>query len=76
MVLDERQRIVKKTFTQEQLRNMSVDDLVKLVGEAGPLMKWKGKAVVRKADGTIRYAPDAVPGTFNENPKDLAESEE
>ncbi len=70
--LDERQKVVVKTFTGEQLKGMSVEDLVTLVGQAGPGAKFHGTAVVRKADGSIRYDDDAVPGEFNEDPKDLA----
>ena len=68
MALDERQRVVKKTFTPEQLKAMSAGDLAKLLGEAGPGAKFKGKAVVRRADGTIKYDADAVPGSFGEAP--------
>lgn len=69
--MDERQRVIKKTFTKEQLQSMSVTDLVALVGEAGPNAKFHGTGVVRKKDGTIRYAAEAVPGQFNEAAEDL-----
>lgn len=76
MSLDERQAVVKKTFTREQLDNMSIEDLVALVGEAGPGVKFHGKGVVRKADGSIRYAADAVPGEYGETPEELAAQKE
>jgi len=64
--VDDRQRVVLQTFNKEQLEKMSVDDLVALVGKAGPGASFHGSAVVRRKDGTIRYDKDAVPGTFNE----------
>lgn len=73
--MDERQRVVKKTFTKEQLEAMSVEDLVALVGTLGKNAKFTGTGVVRKANGTIRYAPEAVPGDFNESPEDLKNTE-
>ena len=74
MALDDRQKIVRKTFTREQILEMSPDDLAKLVGGMGDNVKLKGTAVVRKADGTIRYDADAVPGKFGESAEDLAVS--
>lgn len=74
--MDERQRVVKKTFTREQLEGMTLADLAALVGEAGPNAKFTGTGIVRKADGSIRYAPEAVPGDFNESPEDLKTSAE
>lgn len=71
-MMDTRQRVVKKTFTKEQLEGMSLDDVVALVGEAGPNATFTGTAVVRKANGSIRYDKDAVPGSFNESPEDMA----
>lgn len=70
--MDERQRVVKKTFTAEHLRAMSMDDLVALVGEAGPDAKFEGTAIVRKADGSIRYDKNATPGDYHESPDDMA----
>lgn len=74
MALDERQRVVKKTFTREQLEEMSIEDLIALVGEAGPDAKFHGTGVVRKADGTIRYDDSAVPGDYCETPEEMAET--
>ncbi len=71
MSLDERQEVVLKTFTREQLENMDIEDIVRLVGEAGPNAKFRGKAVVKRADGSIRYAPEAVPGDFGETAEEL-----
>ena len=31
----------------------------------------KGTAVVRKADGTIRYDEDAIPGEYHESEEDM-----
>ncbi len=70
--MDDRQRVVKKTFTREQLATMSAGDLAKLVGEAGPGATFRGTGVVRGPDGKIKYDEDAVPGSFNESPEDLA----
>jgi len=72
MSLDERQRTVLKVIGREQLKGMTVEDLVKLVGEAGPGAKLHGSAVVKRADGSIKYDKDAVPGTFHETPEELA----
>lgn len=72
MSLDDRQEIVLRTFTRKQLENMDIDDIVRLVGEAGPGAKLRGKGLVKRADGSIRYAPEAVPGEFNETPEELA----
>lgn len=67
MALDERMKVVKKTFTKEQLEAMSADDLAALVGEAGANAKFTGTAVVRRADGSIKYDDDATPGEYMEN---------
>lgn len=64
--MDERQRLITKTFTREQLKAMSVDDLVKLIGEAGPDARFKGTAVVRKSDGSIKYDNEDRIGKYGE----------
>lgn len=69
--MDTRQRVVKKTFTRKQLEGMTVAELVALVGEAGPNARFEGTAVVRKADGSIRYDKESVPGTYGETPEEL-----
>lgn len=69
--MDERQRVVKKTFTKEQLEGMSVEDIATLVGEIGKNAKFTGTGVVKRKDGTVRYAPEAVPGDFGETPEEL-----
>ena len=71
MSLDERQRTIKTVFSRDQLDSMKIEDLVKLVGEAGPNAKFRGKGVVRRADGSIKYAPEAVPGDFGETEEEL-----
>lgn len=72
MALDERQRVVKDVFTREQLNHMSVEDLVKLVGEAGPNARFHGTAVVKRSDGSVKYDDDAVPGEYFESEEELA----
>lgn len=72
--MDEKQREVKQKFTRQQLEKMSVDDLIALIGEAGPNATFRGTAVVRKADGSIRYDENAEPGTYHEAPEDLPET--
>jgi len=62
--MDARQRIVKKTFTPEQLSKMSAEDISTLIGEAGPGARMKGVAVVRKADGTVRCDEGVDPSQF------------
>lgn len=69
--MDERQRVVKKTFTKEQLEGMSVEDIATLVGEVGKGTTFTGTGLVRKKDGSVRYAPEAIPGEFGESPEDL-----
>lgn len=71
MSLDDRQRTVLKTFNREDLLNMDLEDIVKLVGEAGPGAKFHGKGVVKRADGSIRYDVEAVPGDFGESAEEL-----
>jgi hypothetical protein len=56
-----------KTYSREELLAMEPGELVKIVGEAKAAgATFHGTGVVRKADGTIRYAPDAIPGTYHE----------
>lgn len=74
MSLDERQRVVKRTFTKAQLEGMSIKELVALVGEAGPDVQFHGTGVVRKADGSIRYDAGATPGDYHESDADLAKT--
>ncbi len=62
--MDARQRTVKKVFTKEQLSKMSIEDIATLVGKAGQGASFKGTAIVRKADGTIRCAEGVNPAQF------------
>ncbi len=71
MSLDERQETVLKTFTRENLLTMDLEDLVKLVGEAGPTAKLRGKGIVKRAEGSVRYDASANPGDFGETPEEL-----
>jgi hypothetical protein len=72
--VDEAQRTITRTFTREELLEMSPEDLADLVEAAGKKAKFHGTAVVRKADGSIRYDNKAVPGRFGEAPEDLPQS--
>ena len=74
--MDERQTAVKRTFTKEQLEGMSVEDLVALVGAAGTGAKYEGTGVVKRKDGSIRYAKEAVPGAYFESTEDLKRNAE
>ncbi len=76
MSLDERQRTIKTVFSREQLELMTMDDLVRLVGEAGPGAKFKGKGVVKGPDGKVKYAPEATPGEFGETEEELQQHAE
>lgn len=72
MALDERQKLIKRTFTKEQLEQMSIEDLVALVGEARAAGgKFSGRAVVVKADGTPKFDSEEVRAEFEK-----AEAEE
>lgn len=71
MSLDERQKLIKRTFSRKQLDEMSIADLVALVGEAGAGAQLKIKAVVKRADGSIKYDETAVPGDFGETIAEL-----
>jgi hypothetical protein len=64
--MDERQRVIKHTFTREELKGMTIDQLIGLVGKAGAGAKFHGTGVVRKADGSIRYDEGAKPGDYHE----------
>lgn len=51
--MDSRQKLLRKVFTQEQLEAMPIEDVKELL--ATPGARLRGTAVVRKADGTIRF---------------------
>lgn len=74
--MDEKLRTIKKTYTKAQLESMTLEELVALVGKAGPNATFTGTGVVRKKDGTIRYDKDAVPGEYFESPEDLKNNDE
>jgi len=61
-------KLVKETFTREQIEAMDPDKLQSLLSRA---VKMEGVGVVRKADGTIRYDKDAKPGDYGETPEEL-----
>ncbi len=62
--MDTASKIIKKTFTLEQIKAMDPDELATLLNQPG--MEFKGTAVVRKPDGSIRYDEAAVPGDYHE----------
>ena len=61
------EKIIRKTFTLEQINAMDPDELATLLNQPG--VEFKGTAVVRKPDGTIRYDKAAVPGDYHESDK-------
>jgi len=67
--MDERQRVVKKTFTKKQLEGMDINDLVALVGEAQArgVTKFMGKMIVRDKDGNIKYDDPSKAGQYGED---------
>jgi len=68
MGLDERQKVVKRTFTKSQLEAMPMEDLVALVGEAQAKGgKFMGKAVVKKSDGSVKYDDISKKGQYGED---------
>ena len=62
--MDERQKTVTQVFTKDQLKGMSLEDIAKLIGKAGPGATFKGTAVVRRADGTIKCDEGVDPTQF------------
>jgi len=74
--MDDRQREVRRVFTKDQLEGMSIDQLIALVGQAGPDAKFHGTAVVRTKEGLIKYDAQATPGDYHESPEDLARTAE
>jgi len=66
--MDKKQSVITETFTREQLLKMDADDLAALVGKANrPGSSSFGQAVVRKADGSIKYDNPERAGTYGEN---------
>ncbi len=53
-----------RTITLEELRAMPEAEQRVILNH--PMAKMEGTAVVRKADGTIRYDDDAEPGDYHE----------
>lgn len=60
--MDKIQKVITRTFTQKQLREMPLEDLNVLLGTPG--MRLKGTAIVRKADGTVRCDEGVDPSQF------------
>jgi hypothetical protein len=66
--MDKKQAVITETFTRKQLLEMDADKLAELVGKATrPGSTSFGQAVVRKADGTIKYDNPERAGTYGEN---------
>ncbi len=64
----------RKTYSREQLLAMTPEQVVELLDTPG--VQFKGKGVVRRPDGSIRYDDDAVPGQYGESAEDMAKLKE
>lgn len=64
----------RKTYSREQLLAMTPEQVTELLDTPG--VKFKGKGVVRRPDGSIRYDDDAVPGQYGESAEDMAKLKE
>ena len=60
--MDEQQKVLRKVFTQEQLEAMDPEDIKKLLGTPGA--RFHGTAIVRKANGEIKYDEGVDPAEF------------
>ncbi len=60
--MDQKQKVLRKVFTQAQLEAMDPEDLKELLGTPGA--RLKGTAIVRKANGDIRYDPGVDKSQF------------
>lgn len=60
--MDERQTVLRRVFTQEQLEAMDPEDLKNLLGTPGA--RLRGTAIVRRADGSVKYDPGVDPAQF------------
>ena len=69
--MDEAQRVLTKTYTKEDLMKMTADEVEGLIERAGKDIKFHGTAVVRRADGTIRYDDASQAGKYGEAPEEL-----
>jgi len=65
--MDEQQKVLRRVFTQEQLEAMDPEDIKELLGRPGA--RLRGTAVVRKANGDIKYDPGVDPAQFEEGRK-------
>lgn len=66
--MDKKQTLVTETFSREQLLAMPADKLAALLEKAQrPDVKFTGQAVVRKADGSIKYDDPSKAGSYGEN---------
>lgn len=63
---DRQAKAVTKHFTREQLEAMSVEELDDLLGQLPRGARFQAKAVVRKADGSIKYDDPKLEGTYDE----------
>lgn len=64
----------RKTYSREQLLAMTPEQVTELLDTPG--VQLKGKGVVRRPDGSIRYDDDAVPGQYGESAEDMAKLKE
>lgn len=64
----------RKTYSREQLLAMTPEQVTELLDTPG--VQLKGKGVVRRPDGSIRYDDNAVPGQYGESAEDMAKLKE
>ena len=57
---------IHKHFTKEQLNDMSVDDLLDIIGDAPEGSVFHAKGVVRGPDGEVKYDDPTTKGSFDE----------
>lgn len=63
---NDKQPAIKKHFTHEELMAMPAEELLELIGGLPTGAKVKFKAVVKRADGSIKYDNPDLAGTYNE----------
>ena len=57
---------IKKHFSKEELENMTVEDLVELVGVMPGEVKFEAKAAVFDKDGNPKYDNPTNQGQYDE----------
>jgi len=58
--------VLTRHFSKEDLEAMDADELNELIRSAPPGAQFHAKAVVRKADGTIKYDDPSKAGSYGE----------